>query len=257
MSDNKRYLLYLDILGFKSLVENNSPDYIHSIISAMLSDLTRWKAYNRKFNSLYFSDTFILYQKSYQYTDQTFLDIYGIASSILCSLLAKGVPARGVITHGSFTARIDESSCEAIYFGEALIRAYEAEQKEKWIGITIDPTAWSPFEHEKQGRVQDYEDNHVWKRRKDDTLLLNPFMNHRIWRRQDPSETYDMQYLRRDDGEWINEIRAFSYLSLMAEHYRSGKRIKDNIAKKYIATDDFLREVMGDEDYLWMLSQCE
>ncbi|MNP72674.1 hypothetical protein D3C76_1692760 [compost metagenome] len=84
---------------------------------------------------------------------------------VLSALLAAGVPARGAISFGEFEVDFDSTGRHHVYFGKALIEAYKAEQREKWIGITIMPSAWKPFEAEKPGIIDAFAREKVWLKR--------------------------------------------------------------------------------------------
>lgn len=176
-----RYLLFLDILGFSELVDTKGPKEIYSIIDNALKTFGRWEELNGLFKTIYFSDTFLFYQEPKGYSSWAFLDIYAIGGMVLSALLAAGVPARGAISFGEFEVNFDSTGRHHVYFGKALIEAYKAEQREKWIGITIMPSAWKPFEAEKPGIIDAFAREKVWLKREDGVLLLNPFIKLRSW----------------------------------------------------------------------------
>src|SRR5271166_4604568 len=132
-----RYLLFLDILGFTDLVQQRGAAEIYKIIDDALQAFSRWEEANKLFKTLYFSDTFVFYQEPKGYGDWAFLDVYAIGGMVLSALLSKGIPARGSITFGEFEVQADSTARHQIYFGRALIEAYKSEQRENWIGITI------------------------------------------------------------------------------------------------------------------------
>ena len=97
---NLRYILYLDILGFKNLVNERSPDDIYNIIEKFLEVHYSWEKHNDLFSVIYFSDTIIFYQTKEEYINTAFLDIYDIAGIIYSKLLAEHILIRGAITLG-------------------------------------------------------------------------------------------------------------------------------------------------------------
>ncbi|RLA43090.1 MAG: hypothetical protein DRR42_22335, partial [Gammaproteobacteria bacterium] len=171
-----RYLLFLDILGFSQLVETKSAEEIYSVIDDALKAFERWEELNGSFRTIYFSDTFIFYQDPKGYGDWAFLDVYAIGGMVLSALLAEGIPARGAISFGEFEVKLDTSSRHQVYFGKALVEAYQAEQREKWVGITILPSAWRPYEANNPGVIDTFATEGVWSKRRDDVLLLNPLL---------------------------------------------------------------------------------
>jgi len=137
---NGGYVLFLDILGFANLVEKSHPEDIYSIIDSSLKAFQRWEELNRLFKTIYFSDTFIFYQSVEGYGDWAFLDVYAISGMILTTLLAREIPARGAISFGELVVRNDAQDKHQVFYGKALVEAYKAEQRDQWIGITIQPS---------------------------------------------------------------------------------------------------------------------
>ena len=246
-----RYLLLLDVLGFSELVESKGTEEIYAVINEALQAFSRWEKLNKLFRTIYFSDTFVFYQESKGYGDCAFLDVYAIGGMILSALLAKGIPARGAISFGEFEVRDDDSGKHQVYFGSALIEAYRAEQKESWIGITILKSAWSLYEEHNLGNIAAFESEHVWIRRHDDVLLLNPFIKLRGWHMYDLIGEVDKPYLQWNAPEFPNDILGFKFLREQAAAYASRGDFSGKEAIKYHATIAFLKQVLGDELYEW------
>ncbi|HBE69148.1 MAG TPA: hypothetical protein DDW52_13440 [Planctomycetaceae bacterium] len=246
MLDDGRYLLFVDILGFSNMVESQSSDVVYETICKCLEPFDHWSKRNSQFKVIYFSDTFVFYQDSNGYGDWAFLDVYAIGGMILSSLLAKGIAARGAISFGEFVVRPDASRGRDLYYGNALIEAYKAEQAENWIGITILASAWKPFGED---RIALFEREGVWKRR-DDVLFLNPFIRLLGW--------YDHAKLGEIEGpmeewdvpEFPNDIAGFRFLHQKASEYAESNDFTSRIATKYHSTIHFLREVF-DFRYDW------
>ncbi len=249
--ENGRYLLYLDILGFSALVEDKSSEEVYNIIDSALNAFSRWEELNRQFKTIYFSDTFLFYQDPKGYGDWAFLDVYGIGAMLLSALLAQGIPARGSIVYGEFEVQNDSQNKHQLYFGKALIEAYKAEKKEQWIGITIQPTAWVPYEAYNPGIIKTFESEHVWKQRYDDVLLLNPFVKLRGWHEYDLIGEVDKPYLEWDEPEFPNDIHGFRFLVDSASKHSQAGNFSGRKAIKYHATIAFLKEVMGAEMFEW------
>lgn len=138
---------------------------------------------------------------------------------MLAALLSIGIPARGAISFGEFEVRLDASGRHQVYFGKALVEAYKAEQKEKWIGITILPSAWQPFEAEKPGTISAFAAEKVWLKRDDDVLLLNPFVKMRGWCTQDLYVEDNRPYSQWNAPEFPNDILRFKFLREKAAEF--------------------------------------
>lgn len=247
-----RYLLFLDILGFSQLVKTKNPEEIYAVIDEALKGFKRCEELNRQFKTIYFSDTFIFYQEPKGYAKWAFLDIYAIGGMVLSALLAKGIPARGAISFGEFEVRLDSSNKHQVYFGKALIEAYKAEQKENWIGITIQESAWRPYEERNECNIAVFETERVWKKRHDDdVLMLNPFIKLTSWYESDLIGEIDKPYMEWDAPEFPNDILGFKFLRDQAKEYSKRGDFSGNVAVKYHSTIAFLKEVLGKEIYEW------
>ncbi len=246
-----RYLLFLDILGFSELVKTKGEAEVLGVIKDSLKAFDSWEIVNDQFRTIYFSDTFLYYQVNPGYGDWAFLDIYAIGALVLTNLLSKGIAARGAITFGRFDVHDDVLRKHQVYFGPALIEAYQAEKKEGWIGITIQPSAWKPYEASNPGTVTVFQNEKVWLKRSDDVLLLNPFIKLRGWHIHDLIGEIDVPYSQWDQPDFPNEIKAFKFLRDKVGLYSSNGDFTGRVASKYHATNAFLKQVFGPELYSW------
>jgi hypothetical protein len=251
-----RYILFLDILGFSQLVQEKSIEDVYDTVNQTMAEFRRWEELNRDFRTIYFSDTFIFYQESKGYGDWAFLDVYAIGGMILSALLAKGIAARGAISFGDFEVRTDESQRHQLYFGNALIEAYRAEQRENWIGITILKSAWEPFEKSKGGIVHMFEREKVWICRSDGVLLLNPFR--KLISAYDSLLACDFNEdeMRKNDCDFLNELMGFKFLHDRSEYYLKQGDFSSKVAGKYHSTVAFLKRLLGDRLYEWIYSMA-
>lgn len=247
-----RYLLFLDILGFSELVETLGHEEVYATIEKALAPFHRWEALNGQFRTIYFSDTFVYYQEPKGYGDWAFLDIYAIGGMVLSALLAAGIPARGAITFGQFDVRADGTGRHQLYYGRAMVEAYRAEQREKWIGITIQPSAWRPYDAEKPGIINKFASEGVWLRREDDVLLLNPFIKLRTWSDMlfVPGEV-EKPYSTHDAPEFPNDLLGLKFLRETAGAYARRNDFLSPAAVKYHVTIAFLKKILGKELYSW------
>lgn len=248
-----RYLIFLDLLGFSDLVSNKSSNEILQIINDALEPFLEWEKLNTYFKTIYFSDTFIFYQEPKGYYRRCFLDAYALAAMITSSLLAKGIPLRGAITFGEFEVEFDDSGRHQLYFGKALIEAYKAEMKENWIGVTIQPSAWKPFEDSNQGTIKAFETEGVWRIRSDNVLLLNPFITLRGYYISDLLREITVPYYEWDAPNFPNDLKAFRFIHDKAKEFEKLGDFTGRASTKYFSTIAFLRDVLGDEVYQWVL----
>jgi hypothetical protein len=246
-----RYLLLLDILGFSELVESKGTQEIYALVDNALGVFNRWEKLNGLFKTIYFSDTFVLYQEHGGYSSRVFLDVYALGAMLLAALLADGIPARGAISFGEFEVNADSTRRHQIYFGKALVDAHKAEQSEKWVGITILPAAWEPFEAEKPGLIAAFEGEKVWSKRSDGVLLLNPFIKLRTYYSDLLADGVCKPYCQWDAPEFPNDILGLKFLRDKSEMYASQNDFTSPIAIKYHVTIRFLEQIMGKEFYSW------
>lgn len=249
---NGRHLLLLDILGFSHLVETQGQQEVYATIDKALAPFRRWEKLNGQFRTIYFSDTFVFYQESEGFHPSLFLDIYAIGGMVLSALLAEGIPARGAISFGEFNVTGDSSGRHQLYFGRAMIEAHRAEQREKWIGITVLPSAWKPWDESDPGIAEAFARDGAWLRRADDdVLLLNPFVKLRgcselIWM---PGEI-EKSYSKHDEG-LATDLLGLKFLRDTAQDFAEKNDFLSAEAVKYHTTLVFLKKVLGDQLYTW------
>ena len=155
---NKCFVACLDILGFKSLVNQTYPDTQIYVYDAyiIVDMLRRFKKLSEiltgandkntcpKIHSLLISDTLLLFSENDD--EPSFKYICGIIAETICAgtglsttdIATPGTPMRfrGAISWGDFYC--DEK--QMIFFGPAFIDAYQWERKQEWIGAILTPT---------------------------------------------------------------------------------------------------------------------
>ncbi len=130
-----KFLLYIDILGFKELTDNE-PRKIEKIFSVIDSlNVHRHHA----FRTIVFSDTIIVYNDKPAITDKdrNYLVWYLIefAQDLHHRLTGQNVYFRAVITSGKFSHyQLENVEC---FFGKALFNAYLQEKEIPSIGLFI------------------------------------------------------------------------------------------------------------------------
>lgn len=129
----KRFLLYIDVLGFSDLVTEGSPR-IHDLYEVIAS-LNAHK--HSAFRAIVFSDTILVYNTDGGGTkpDRQYLVMFlcEFAQDLQYRLTKRGIFFRAVIVHGEFTHY--ELNSMPVFFGPALIDAYIAEKELPAIGL--------------------------------------------------------------------------------------------------------------------------
>lgn len=132
-----KFVAFFDILGYKEIVQNLSINELKDLMEKLLNLIKRYIFYaeltydDNKIDYVIFSDSIVFYSKDL--SDISFKSICLISNSFLFFSLLEGMPVRGSISHGEFY--IDKE--KNIFFGKALVRAYETEGKQKWSGACI------------------------------------------------------------------------------------------------------------------------
>jgi len=146
-----------DILGYRSLIENNTLDSLIEIFNEFIMDLDQ-KAVTLMHQdehqvtaitptkTLIFSDTIILYQTM----SESMLDFSPSFLTKACVLLRlgfeHGVPLRGAISFGEFFVH------ERSYLGKPIVDAFEAEKNQQWLGVILTASAEQKYQDYKKER---------------------------------------------------------------------------------------------------------
>jgi hypothetical protein len=131
-----KYLLYIDILGFRGLARNH-PDRVHDLYRVVASlNVHRHSA----FAAIVFSDTILIYNTAELVTNHdhayTVMYLCEFAQDLLHRLIGRDVAFRAVLTSGPFEHYyLNEVPC---FFGSALVEAYDAEKTIKATGLFIN-----------------------------------------------------------------------------------------------------------------------
>jgi hypothetical protein len=131
-----QYLLYVDILGFSSLTENE-PERVDALMRAIDHSPAHTHG---AFKSIVFSDTILVstVDPPASHHDREYVLMYLIEYAILLhrSLVGSGIKFRGLVREGEFKwTQMDHFEA---FFGAALIRAYEDEKKISCTGLFVE-----------------------------------------------------------------------------------------------------------------------
>lgn len=247
-----RYVLVLDILGFRKMVEDGQANRAAEVINATLKHCHRWERINGAFTTISFSDTVLFYQEPQGFEDWAFLDAYALAAMILTALLAEGIPARGAIAFGELIVRRDDDNRHEIFCGRAFNEAYDTQEHEKeWIGIVICRSAIEPFEMFNPGASETIGKEGRWQQRRDGSLLLNPFIKLDGTYLEDQIGEITVPYDQWNAPDFPNELRAFRFLVNTARKFECQGDLTSPIAIKYHKTVMFLREILPEGCFEW------
>lgn len=137
ISRSFRWVSYLDLLGFQSLVQGSTIDTVLEIYQTVLSSLENHsrKRLQRVVRVAWFSDTFILYTSSG--SKRNFVLIEQASRLFFLTLVRREIPVRGALTYGPLYAN---KKCN-VYIGEGLIDAYRYGEGQDWLGFVLTPLA--------------------------------------------------------------------------------------------------------------------
>lgn len=138
---DKRFVCFLDIMGFKDMVMRNS----HSEIYQMLEDLakkrntldtTKVARYGQDLmKTVSFSDTIVIFTKT---DSQECLELLTFAVSwLFAKAIEKEIPMKGALSCGDMSININQQ----IFFGQPLIDAYLLQEDVSFYGIVLHDSA--------------------------------------------------------------------------------------------------------------------
>lgn len=129
----ERYFLYIDILGFKELIQDSGiVEELYDIIDSL--NVHR----DKDFTTIVFSDTIVVYGSDIWNgaPDQVLMWLTEFAQDLHYRLIAKDIHFRAFITRGDFY-HYKLKNLDA-YFGQALVKCYEKDKGVKCTGLFMD-----------------------------------------------------------------------------------------------------------------------
>lgn len=137
-----RWFCYIDLLGFTSLVQDNSFDRVLPLYQEALDHLESSQQDKNKLGIYisWFSDTFIIFSRGGKAED--FANMESVCRLFFQYLILNEIPVRGSLTYGKFYSQQERN----VFLGEALIDAYNYGEKQNWIGFLLTPAAIEQLE---------------------------------------------------------------------------------------------------------------
>lgn len=134
----KRYVAFLDIIGFKNLVatsDKSRDDTIKRIRSLSKSDNDIITRYDGQIDIARFSDTIFVFTDGN--TSKDLECIIKATADILIDTIKIGLPIKGVIAHGNAVCEKENQ----LFIGNPIVDAYELERQLKYLGIIFHHSA--------------------------------------------------------------------------------------------------------------------
>jgi hypothetical protein len=139
---DERFVVYLDIMGFKDFVSRNSHEFVYNmmknlskskeIIEATFLDDELEAAFKAKdIYTTSFSDSIILF--SLDDSPISFEMIITSAAYFISSAMQDSIPMKGAMAHG----KISVDKTQQIYFGQPLIDAFLLQEEVNYYGVIL------------------------------------------------------------------------------------------------------------------------
>lgn len=136
---NNRFIVFLDIMGFKDRVARNEHDDIFNELEIFQGNINKCiSLYSKEdIQSALFSDSILLYSQND--TTNSLHALADITSHIMMYAIQqeKPIPLKGAIAAGCMTC----NQTKQLYFGQALIDAYLLEENIKYYGVLVHHSA--------------------------------------------------------------------------------------------------------------------
>lgn len=135
---DKKFLLYIDILGFSDLVKND-PKLIEEIFIYL--DKLNFLQRHSSMKSIIFSDTILFFNKTDIPLDHPYLipligDMIELCQILMYYFIPKNIFFKAVISYDKF--KYEKLNNYEYYFGTALINSYNNEKLMPLVGVIID-----------------------------------------------------------------------------------------------------------------------
>ncbi len=139
-NDRIRWVGYFDLLGTRRLVKSGKTRQVFDSFAEAVKALGILNRPGTSIFNAWFSDTFIIY--SDDDSQQAFAAVEKMCRWFMTALIWRKIPVRGSISCGRFYS--DEA--HSVYFGPALIEAYEWSEGQDWIGLVLCPSCIEKLE---------------------------------------------------------------------------------------------------------------
>ncbi len=133
--EKSRWVGFFDLLGIKSLITNKDTVSVFVSYSRAIEQVRGRREAFEDVECAWFSDSFLIYTNDDSM--QSFNSINHICRWFFYFYITEEKPVRGAISCGSFYADREND----LFFGKALIEAFEYAEAQDWIGFILSPSA--------------------------------------------------------------------------------------------------------------------
>lgn len=134
VATTERFVLFLDIMGFKDMVARNTHKHIYKNFQSLAKSVLSEKRSTNIYTSI-FSDSIVIFSRNK--SQEALHDLVWAASSIFIYSLTLHIPLKGCLSFGKLT--VDREL--QVFFGQPLIDAYLLEEELLYFGVVIHHTA--------------------------------------------------------------------------------------------------------------------
>jgi len=132
----KRFVAFLDIMGFKDFVARNSHEKIAVEMLKVDNHIKEISKSNGLISSdsiivTTFSDSIIIFSKDESIP--SYIDFCSVVGKLFCKIIGDSLPVKGGIAYGDITV----NQSRQIYFGQPIIDAYLLEEEVNYYGIAV------------------------------------------------------------------------------------------------------------------------
>jgi len=237
----ERYVVYIDIMGFKNMVAAQPPAVIYKMMkeinssrdsSARIGLIAGQDKMKFLIKSTTYSDSIMLYSRD---SSPMSLDLILLATSrLVADLFEKRIPHKGAIACGIMTLD-DENS---IFFGQPLIDAYLLQDELHFYGVVAHHTAELKLTKENQVGLIQYEC--PLKNGGVNHKAVIPIFLHYYFKEEDPTKHQSLQ-----DGLTSMYFMASGHLR---KYYDNTKRYFDYIIEQTHKEHALMKALKAQED---------
>lgn len=139
------FTAFLDLLGFKELVLNNTHQQLNEIFNESISrtidfigktsrEIHQQFSLEEEIFILMISDSIVIWTNDV--SEKSFLGIINATTYLTALCMNRGTPLRGAISLGNIS--VVKSGESMNVFGDSIVNAYELEKKQDWSGVIVD-----------------------------------------------------------------------------------------------------------------------
>lgn len=133
--DRIRWLAYFDLLGVQAMVAAGREGHVFDAYWAAQQQFRNHSQWSPRLKHAWLSDTFLIVAPDD--SGESFERLEYMSRLFAGALLGYDIPLRGAVSCDRFFADFDER----MFFGRALVEAYQFGEGQDWIGLLLCPSA--------------------------------------------------------------------------------------------------------------------